>query len=380
MASVDWSALYLGTIADLDTDEATLAGEGAAALVTTFGSAAAPLSDNVITLTTESSDNASIERDNTGSSDTISFEPSPGGPTSTTAVDSIYDVRILITLADGGEISINGATSILQDTDGNLFLVIDEFIGNFIPQVFSEPIDSIQVEAVTRDNRGSLTQGDYDGNSFASTSAGPTICFFEGTRILTPNGDVPVEDLRVGDMVMTLDDGPQPVLWINRREMRFPSGASKYKPYRVQPNALGDGLPRRPLKVSRQHRFLIERDDEEVLAPAAGLQPIRGVSQMRNCKRAVFFALLLPKHAVVMAEGAYAESFYPGEMALRTLPVQDRRRLDLVLKAYGLGPSQDYGPTARRTLTRAETIRCVDRMSGQVSRGRPQYLYENNTG
>ncbi|SLN16799.1 Hint domain-containing protein [Pseudooctadecabacter jejudonensis] len=366
MASVDWSTLYLGTIADLDTDEATLAGEGAAALVGTYGSAADPLSDNVVTLTTDSSDNGSIERDNIGSTDTITYPTSPSGPTTTTSVDSLYDVRILITLADGGEIQINSGASILQDTNGNLFLVIDEFIGDFIPQTFSQPIESIEVQAVTSDDRGSLSQGNYDGNSFASTSAGPTICFLEGTRILTPSGEVPVEDLRVGDMVMTLDDGPQQLLWINRREMHFSSDASKYKPYRVQPNTMGPGRPRRPLKVSRQHRLLMTRDEGDVLVPVTGLEKMPGVSQMRGCKRAVFFALLLPKHAVVIADGAYAESFYPGDMALRTLAVQDRRRLDVVLKAYGLGSCQDYGPPARQTLSRAEAIRCVGSVAGQV--------------
>ncbi len=42
-------------------------------------------------------------------------------------------------------------------------------------------------------------------------------CFVAGTLIRTPDGDVPIESLRPGDLVLTLDDGPQPLRWVGSR-------------------------------------------------------------------------------------------------------------------------------------------------------------------
>jgi hypothetical protein len=36
-------------------------------------------------------------------------------------------------------------------------------------------------------------------------------------RIHTSDADVPVEDLRLGDLVITREDGAEPVLWIGQR-------------------------------------------------------------------------------------------------------------------------------------------------------------------
>ena len=41
-------------------------------------------------------------------------------------------------------------------------------------------------------------------------------CFAEGSRLRTPGGEIRVERLSVGDMVDTLDHGPQAIRWIGR--------------------------------------------------------------------------------------------------------------------------------------------------------------------
>jgi hypothetical protein len=45
-----------------------------------------------------------------------------------------------------------------------------------------------------------------------------------GTRLRTPDGDVPDEALQVGDLVMTLDHGPQAVRRIGARSVRGRGG------------------------------------------------------------------------------------------------------------------------------------------------------------
>src|SRR3984893_10158321 len=47
----------------------------------------------------------------------------------------------------------------------------------------------------------------------------PHHCFLSGTRILTPRGEVPVEELTIGALVDTLN-GPLTVKWIGRQTFR----------------------------------------------------------------------------------------------------------------------------------------------------------------
>ncbi|MBL9056263.1 MAG: Hint domain-containing protein, partial [Rhodobacteraceae bacterium] len=63
-------------------------------------------------------------------------------------------------------------------------------------------------------------QSSYTGNGQAApipdltTTPGTAICFLRGTRITTPDGPRAIEDLAEGDLVTTLDHGPQPIRWI----------------------------------------------------------------------------------------------------------------------------------------------------------------------
>ena len=61
-------------------------------------------------------------------------------------------------------------------------------------------------------------------------------CFTPGTLITTPEGPRRVEEIRVGDLVTTMDHGPQPVRWIGRRTVGAMDG---FAPVRIEAGALG---------------------------------------------------------------------------------------------------------------------------------------------
>ena len=61
-----------------------------------------------------------------------------------------------------------------------------------------------------------FTGASADNSSFTTENTGVT-CFTSGTAILTPGGDVLIDELCVGDLVVTADNGPQPIRWIGKK-------------------------------------------------------------------------------------------------------------------------------------------------------------------
>ena len=142
-------------------------------------------------------------------------------------------------------------------------------------------------------------------------------CFVKGTRIRTERGNIAVEDLRVGDMVLTKDNGPQPIRWIGSREV---DGTDILAPIRFAKGAIGN---KRPLLVSPQHRMLITGWQaelhfgiDEALVAAKHLVNGSTITVSRR-KTVTYFHILFDAHQIVKAEGAFSESFHPGEQILR---------------------------------------------------------------
>lgn len=137
--------------------------------------------------------------------------------------------------------------------------------------------------------------------------SGP-ICFLRGTLIDTPDGETSIERLRVGDHVTTLDDGPQPIRFISHSRFRFGPGPHPMKPMRIKAGALALGCPARDLIVSPQHRIALPQDRPACLIPAKKMQGLPGVSARPGCRSALYYHLLLDRHALIRASGAWAES------------------------------------------------------------------------
>jgi antigen 43 len=136
------------------------------------------------------------------------------------------------------------------------------------------------------------------------------VCFAAGTRLLTDRGEMAIENLTEGDMVMTLDGDrhvPQPVKWIGRRRLdltqhRQPNLAA---PVRVLRGALGDNVPARDLVVSPDHCLFLDGK----LIPAKLLINDMTIVQERGTRIVHYYHVELNRHAVLLAEGAPAESY-----------------------------------------------------------------------
>ncbi len=145
----------------------------------------------------------------------------------------------------------------------------------------------------------------------AADGAGGTridlLCFLRGTRIATPAGEVPVEALRAGDLVLTLPDrAPLPVRWIGlgRHLVSGASGAGA-APVVVRAGALEPGVPIRDLRVSRGHALFLDG----VLIPVESLVNGTSIAFDHRPQVVELFHVELDRHAVLLADGAPAESF-----------------------------------------------------------------------
>lgn len=139
------------------------------------------------------------------------------------------------------------------------------------------------------------------------TMNAPAPCFCAGTRIAAAHGNVPVETLKIGDMVRTAANGLQPILWIGRRsyEGRFIAGNHLALPVKIRRHALGFNVPSRDLFVSPDHALT----EGGVLVHAWRF--INGVSitQAESVERVEYFHIELEHHAVIFAENTPVESF-----------------------------------------------------------------------
>lgn len=153
------------------------------------------------------------------------------------------------------------------------------------------------------------------------------ICFVRGTRILTPEGPRPVEDLREGDLVQTLDNGVKPILWIGSTSV---SGRGNMAPIRFAPGVLDNDAV---LRVSPQHRVWVssritERmfGTPEVLVAAKALLGLPGVTR-EELETVDYFHFLLDCHELVFSEGAVTESLFTGPEALKSVSPASRREI-----------------------------------------------------
>ena len=168
------------------------------------------------------------------------------------------------------------------------------------------------------------------------------ICFTDAAMILTPSGEVAITDLVPGDLVITRE-GPRRLCAINRRDLPLDDLADRPNlwPIIIRPGALGPGCPARTLTVSPQHRILIDSPvsrrmvDTAALIAAKRLLALPGVIQPRPLAGVAYIHLVFDRHQVVMADGCWSESFYPGPQAMAALPAELAREYRMIFAQGG---------------------------------------------
>ncbi|MCY4333899.1 MAG: Hint domain-containing protein [Litoreibacter sp.] len=185
-------------------------------------------------------------------------------------------------------------------------------------------------------------------------------CFTSGTLIATPQGERPIDALREGDRVITRDNGIQEIRWIGQKRLADTRSLPHLRPVCIAAGALGKGLPERDMQLSPNHRvFLMDDqvqlhfDEPEVLSAAKHLLGREGITRGR-AGAVTYWHLLFDRHEVILSDGAWTESFQPGDYTLKGMDAAQRAELFNLFPQLASRSGIGGFEAARMTLKRYE--------------------------
>ncbi|ETD01673.1 Hint domain-containing protein [Rhodobacter capsulatus] len=287
-------------------------------------------------------------------------------------------------LLDGGVgndtlIGGDGVDTLLGGDDRDVFIVVNRDGGNhdFIDgNEGGDDFDTLDLTTAgplrinydpTNPENGTVTFLDDHGNvtgslTFRNIEKVIPPCFTPGTLIATPKGERLVEELREGDKILTRDNGIQEIRWIGRTDLtRAQLMATPHlKPVLIRAGSLGNGLPERDMLVSPNHRMLVANErtalyfeEHEVLVAAKHLIDNRGVKPVETLGTS-YIHFMFDRHEVVLGNGAWTESFQPGDQSLQGLGHAQRAEiLELFPELRSRDGLEGYG-AARKILKKHE--------------------------
>lgn len=142
----------------------------------------------------------------------------------------------------------------------------------------------------------------------------PVPCYLKGTQILTNKGYVCIENLKVGDLIMTAGDihgnkhtmrvdKYRPIIWMGHFIIDHPDGF--VKPICIKKNTYGPNLPMNNVYVSPNHNLVVHGK----LVPAVTLIDGRNILRTSKSGKIDYYHIELDKHSVIYAEGILSESY-----------------------------------------------------------------------
>ena len=299
MTTSKLTAYYIGTYADLDLGEGGTVARTAGRLVGyALGTAQAPAYSRETPLVLTDGDATQ------GRPDRVEW----GGKVAQTVASLHVSVRL--TYMDRK--TDTTWMVVLQDTLGRVFLTPFADGSEFSEAFVEKPIRTIRIETIT---------GEHYRAAVAQLADQGYVCFGSDTRIQTPTGEKKVVRLKPGDLVNTVDHGPQPIRWVAMRrlgplELR---ANPAIRPVRVKRGALGGGLPARDVLLSPQHRVLVRSrlamqmfGTTEVLVAVKALVGLPGIEVAQDVGGVIYVHLLFDDHEVIIADGAPMESLFLG--------------------------------------------------------------------
>ncbi|MBW6418875.1 Hint domain-containing protein [Celeribacter sp. PS-C1] len=199
-----------------------------------------------------------------------------------------------------------------------------------------------------------LMNQDVSDHKHAASSYGLS-GFGPGVMIETSEGPQPVEWLRPGDLLLTHDDGYQPLIWVGRSAV---TDASFQPPLRIHAGAFRKRTPERDLILAPGHHLLLRSSqvelhfaENEVLVPSRDLATDTEIDYTPPVPEYAYCHLLLTDHQLLLTEGVWTESLFPDEATLSALGPSPAAEI-----TAKLGPALIRARRARVTLAPGEAV------------------------
>lgn len=166
-------------------------------------------------------------------------------------------------------------------------------------------------------------------------------CFTAGTLIETADGPKRIETLVAGDMVLTADDGAQPVRWVGQCTVL---GVGAMAPITIHKGTFGAS---HPLTVSPNHRILVEgavaqlvTGHDSILVAAKRL--VNGHSVTQDPRGFVTYVhVMFDRHQIITAYSCKSESYFLSDQSNDVLEAETMAELlELFPDLAGQGPAK----------------------------------------
>jgi hypothetical protein len=247
----------------------------------------------------------------------------------TVSIASGFEAGDVLSLASGITANYNAGTGELELSGTASAAAYQAAIDNIVFSAPSyDPSDTTRIidYSVTAVDSGITVVSGTD-TSEITISAMP--CFCTGTRLLAAHGEIAVEDVRVGDELLTVRPGgplTRRVVWTGRRSLDISRHAepARVRPVRIRAGAIAPGMPEVDLRVSPQHALYLDGALVEAIALVNGVS----IFQEPETRFVTYHHVELDAHDIILAEGLPCETYldtgsrheFEGEAALALHP------------------------------------------------------------
>lgn len=185
------------------------------------------------------------------------------------------------------------------------------------------------------------------------------ICFCDGVKIRMADGeDVLIEDLTVGDMVMTKEGTARPIRWLGKTSLDKArlTAQREIRPIKIEAGALGNS---EEMRVSPNHCFLLSGpliearfDEAEALAPAKSLVNDKTITIDHSLEPINYYHIMLDTHDVIMANGIWSESLFLGDFIAGAMDPVHLEEIEMIFPELVVdGPSAIHAHRTAPILT-----------------------------
>lgn len=187
--------------------------------------------------------------------------------------------------------------------------------------------------------------------------------FVAGTRIGTQSGLCRVEDLSIGDRILTRENGYQPVIWRGTHHISAATLRTELHlaPIRFDAGACDSFEPNTPVLVAPRHRILHRPDhaesvlgQSEVLVAARAFVNGASIRPVIPDEGVTYVHVMCAEPQVVLGEAGWSETMSKSAFSKISLTPEQRAEIRARFPDFAIGRARTGSKSARRLISPKE--------------------------